>query len=152
MSLHYTNIDETDFYLFLSGYREAMLWANTLEYGADGAEPDELGPSLDAPEYAGDIDPETWATAESDCRDFLTAIIDDELLPTGDDGSIIWPYDRLDWSGAELAGHDFALTRNGHGAGFWDRGLGEVGDKLSKLAGSYGECDWLLQDGVVTSL
>jgi hypothetical protein len=28
------------------------------------------------------------------------------------------------------AGHDFWLTRNGHGAGFWDRGLGEVGENL----------------------
>lgn len=29
------------------------------------------------------------------------------------------------------AGHDFWLTRNGHGAGFWDRGLGSEGAKLS---------------------
>ena len=30
------------------------------------------------------------------------------------------------------AGHDYWLTRNGHGAGYWDRDLGEVGDKLTK--------------------
>jgi len=35
-------------------------------------------------------------------------------------------------------GHDLWLTRNGHGAGFWDRGLGEVGDKLSNLASEMG--------------
>ncbi len=35
-------------------------------------------------------------------------------------------------------GHDFWLTRNGHGAGFWDRDLGEVGDKLTKIAESFG--------------
>lgn len=29
------------------------------------------------------------------------------------------------------AGHDFWLTRNGHGAGFWD--LGERGDRLTEL-------------------
>ena len=40
--------------------------------------------------------------------------------------------------GYEQAGHDFWLTRNGHGAGFWDRGLGEIGDKLSKIAKSFG--------------
>jgi hypothetical protein len=31
-------------------------------------------------------------------------------------------------------GHDLWLTRNGHGAGFWDRGLGDVGDKLTAIA------------------
>ena len=145
-------VNETDFYLFLQGYRDAMLWANTLEYGADGAEPDELGPALDAVEYAEHIDAEAWAQAEADCRAFLESAVEWRILPVVDfDGSIAWPYQGLDTSGAEQAGHDFALTRNGHGAGFWDRGLGEVGDKLSKLAESYGECDWLLQDGVVTS-
>ena len=38
----------------------------------------------------------------------------------------------------ESAGHDFLLTRNGHGAGFWDRGLGDVGDKLTDMAHNYG--------------
>lgn len=32
----------------------------------------------------------------------------------------------------EQIGHDFWLTRNGHGAGFWDRGLGEIGEKLTE--------------------
>lgn len=35
----------------------------------------------------------------------------------------------------EQAGHDFWLTRNGHGAGFWDRGLGEIGNKLTEACG-----------------
>lgn len=35
------------------------------------------------------------------------------------------------WS---TAGHDFYLTREGHGAGFWDRGLGMVGTALTKVA------------------
>lgn len=35
-------------------------------------------------------------------------------------------------------GHDFWLTREGHGAGFWDRGYGQVGDELSKAAKIYG--------------
>lgn len=37
------------------------------------------------------------------------------------------------------AGHDFFLTREGHGAGFWDRGLGELGDRLSKACKGWGE-------------
>lgn len=36
-------------------------------------------------------------------------------------------------------GHDIALTRNGHGAGFWDRGLGEAGDKLTGWSETLGE-------------
>jgi len=47
-----------------------------------------------------------------------------------------------------LAGHgvDFWLTRNGHGAGFWDRGYGDAGDKLTDLAQSFGEANIYLGD------
>lgn len=44
----------------------------------------------------------------------------------------------------DMAGHDFWLTRNGHGAGFWDRSpldAGGLGDKLSDAAKAFGECD-----------
>jgi len=40
------------------------------------------------------------------------------------------------------AGHDFWFTRNGHGAGFWDRPevYGDTyADKFSKIAESFGE-------------
>lgn len=33
----------------------------------------------------------------------------------------------------EQIGHDYVLTTGGHGVGFWDRGLGELGDKLSDV-------------------
>ena len=36
------------------------------------------------------------------------------------------------------AGHDFWLTRNAHGAGFWDRGLGRLGDNLTDAAAAWG--------------
>jgi len=35
----------------------------------------------------------------------------------------------------ECAGHDFYLTRCGHGVGFWDRGLGQLGEDLSGACG-----------------
>jgi hypothetical protein len=35
-------------------------------------------------------------------------------------------------------GHDVWLTRNRHGTGFWDRGMGELGDKLTALANLLG--------------
>jgi hypothetical protein len=43
--------------------------------------------------------------------------------------------------GPQQAGHDFWLTRNGHGAGFWDRhGLdGPVGEALRASAKAFGE-------------
>ena len=41
--------------------------------------------------------------------------------------------------------HDFWLTRNGHGAGFWDDG-GEDGDKLSKITDKFGEVSLYVGD------
>lgn len=52
----------------------------------------------------------------------------------------------LDGLSDEQAGHDFWLTRNRHGAGFWDRGLGAVGDKLTEIAQSFGESDFYIGD------
>lgn len=43
-------------------------------------------------------------------------------------------------------GHDFWLTRNGHGTGFWDRGLGAVGEELTRLAKAFGECSAYVTD------
>jgi len=48
---------------------------------------------------------------------------------------------------AEQFGHDFWLTRNGHGAGFWDRELGELGDILTERCKPYGTCDLYVDDG-----
>lgn len=39
----------------------------------------------------------------------------------------------------ESAGHDFVLTRNHHGVGFWDRGYGDKGDRLTEAAHAYGD-------------
>jgi len=38
-------------------------------------------------------------------------------------------------------GVDFWLTRNHHGAGFWDRDLGELGDRLTEAANLCGARD-----------
>ena len=38
-------------------------------------------------------------------------------------------------------GHDLWLTRNGHGVGFWDRGLGELGNKLTEACKKLGSHD-----------
>lgn len=53
--------------------------------------------------------------------------------------------DDLAGIGPGQIGYDFNLTRNRHGAGFWDRGLGEAGDRLTAMAHPFGE--WVLYLG-----
>lgn len=55
--------------------------------------------------------------------------------------------DLLELAGTEEQnGHDFCLTRNGHGAGFWDRGYGKVGEELTEQCRPYGTLDCMLGD------
>lgn len=98
-----------------AAYIECALWSDT---GDDG-EP------LDATYSACDLAPETCETMRATCASFLHAAWDADL-----DLSPIEP---------EQIGHDFWLTRNGHGTGFWDRDLGELGDRLTELCRPYGE-------------
>ena len=44
------------------------------------------------------------------------------------------------------AGHDFWLTRNGHGAGFWDGDWPLSGDKLDTACEQYPEIDLYVGD------
>lgn len=70
------------------------------------------------------LDADARTQMRSDCESFL-----DEVR------------DILSHSGISLeqAGHDFWLTRNRHGAGFWDRDLGDIGQALSDAAHDFGE-------------
>lgn len=52
----------------------------------------------------------------------------------------------LDDIPATSAGHNFWLSRNGHGTGFWDRGWEDKGDRLHELARSFGEADLHLSE------
>lgn len=78
-----------------------------------------------APDHA-EIDPEFIANAIRDCRMFragLAAVVRVALE------------DR-----PGTAGHDFWLTRNGHGAGFWDGGWPEeTGEALAAASKQFGE-------------
>jgi hypothetical protein len=98
-------------------YLETALWSSS----------DEDGEPLDRQFSVSDFAPEAIEQAEKDCLDFLS---------TNDVGD-------LDES---EVGHNFWLTRNRHGAGFWDLGLGALGDRLTKAAHVYGECDVYLGD------
>ena len=58
-----------------------------------------------------------------DCESFYSEVIEAGLSSAGT---------------VEQLAHDFILTRNGHGAGFWDRGIGEDGQELTRMAKAYG--------------
>jgi len=68
---------------------------------------------------------EGWSQAAIDC-----AKIDCEDFRTANAADLAAYEKATGWSGAT----DFWLTRNGHGAGFWDRGLGDLGKRLSTAA------------------
>jgi hypothetical protein len=57
----------------------------------------------------------------------------------------------LEHHGAAQVGHDFWLTRNGHGAGFWDRWSGGTegerhGDVPTEASKPYGTSDLYIGD------
>ena len=103
---------------FVIAYMIAALWSSNDESDERGGEPMDSNYSID------DIAPETKETMLKECQRFIEEDWDDlQEIPNGGE------YNR-----AERAGHDFWLTRNHHGAGFWDRGLGAVGKRLTEAA------------------
>ena len=78
-----------------------------------------------------DFDPDTRRQAEEDVAGFLEA--NAELVASAKAA-------RPSYSDRQVV-EDFWLTRNGHGAGFWDRGLGDVGEELANVAKAYGSVD-----------
>lgn len=110
---------------FTRAYIECALWSST----------DDDGEPLDGLYSVDDISPECMATMAADCAGFQTSFA--ELLAKAGLSD-------------EQAGHDFWLTRNGHGAGFWDCGLGAIGDELTKMSKPYGSCDlYVGDDGLI---
>jgi len=113
---------------FTQAYIECALWTGVIGTAPDADEPEyDLDPDL--------LAPETLAGMIADCADFQ-ASNESALLSASEQ------YGYTD----EQAGHDFWLTRNGHGAGFWDRGLGAIGDMLTDASKVYGSCDLYLGD------
>ena len=104
-------------------YLTALYWTET---GDDGQPPDNAK-----------ITPLCNAKALNDCANFYQAITQNvqDFIPV------------LDWS---QVGHDFWLTRNGHGTGFWDRPevYGPTGSKwLTAMAQACGEHDAEFESG-----
>ena len=102
---------------FTRAYFEAALWASSDESDDQGGEP------LDKNYDISDFDPATRDKMIADCADFQERFAD-PLLESGLDD--------------EKAGHDFWLSRNGHGSGFFDEEVPRR-DELQDAAESYGE-------------
>jgi hypothetical protein len=103
------------------GYLVCALWSST----------DEEGDPLDHQFGIDDFSEEAQAQAREDCAEFAQLCGTERLMQALEPESV---------------GNDFWLTRNGHGAGFWDRGLGDLGDHLTKVAKSFGSCDAYVGD------
>lgn len=114
---------------FTLAYVQCALWSST-ECDADGS----MGEPLDANYSADDLTLATLREMIRDCKAFQRDNAADLLA---------YYAERYESD----AGHDFWLTRNGHGAGFWDRGLGELGDRLSKASKFYGSVDLMVHRG-----
>jgi hypothetical protein len=95
---------------------------------------DEAGEPLDANKSLSDFASEAVATATADCNRFL-----DENRSDLEEYCFTVQRDGGD-SPLAYAGHDLWLTRNGHGAGFWDRaGIEQLlGDRLTAVAEKFG--------------
>lgn len=105
---------------FFAAYKTCALWSST----------DEEDEPLN--DLRLELSDEAIESMSEDARDFYDTNVDD------------WRNHMDD----EQAGHDFWLTRNHHGAGFWDRGLpADVSERLTKHSYEYGFCDLYVADG-----
>lgn len=107
----YNALDE-----FTQGYIEAMFFTET-GYAENG--------DLEHATVA-ELAPSTLHDIVTDCAAFQNS--NRENIDEATDNGRINGYDD------KAAGRDFWYSRNGHGVGFWDRQLGDVGDTLDQAA------------------
>ena len=108
---------------FTRAYIECALWSTDDESTEQGGEP------LDENYTVEDIARETLARMAADCQAFQEK------------------HGELIGGETERAGHEFWLTRNGHGAGFWDGDWEEPAAKtLTDAAHAFGEFDLYVGD------
>lgn len=132
----------------VTGYIGTLLWSEQCNGtapedvcdhpGKTGDERSDCDKSLEYLNYGEcDLSGDAWESIREDVESFVISNWADL-------------YGRNRWMDPEQAGHDFLLTRNGHGAGFWDRGLGERGDRLTSNAEPYGETNaYVGDDGLI---
>lgn len=112
-------MDEKDMKAFVAGYLGCAFWSELAEGTKRGGE------FFDEHYSTDDLSSTARAEAEKDCKEFVEA--QKEAL-TKACGRIGYEWGR--------AGHDFWLSRNGHGAGYFDRDEipKDLRDRLQKAA------------------
>ena len=131
-----------DFREFCEGYITAALWSSTDESDESGGAP------LDSNYSASDIASSSLHAMKNDCAKFYKKNKKD-LRTYGNNVSYSDTHGR--YGLMSLAGHDFWLTANGHGAGFWDRDRlpKVVGDRLSDAAKKFASDLYVGDDGKI---
>lgn len=106
-------------------YIRTALWTGYYELAEswEDRQPEPLDDYADE----SDLTDEQREWCKEQCRTFLDMIDEQGLLHA-------YRYAGLGYG--QLA-HDLVLTAQHQGAGFWDRGLGELGDKLTELCEGY---------------
>lgn len=131
---------------FFRAYCETAAWCG-VEYKSGDVRADSDKASDMA---ADDIHPATLREMQEDCTAFLEKArpIIEAAIETGE---VTCGPDFDEWG---RAGHDFWLTRNGHGAGFWDGDWPEpMADQLDTLAKGFGEVDLMINaDGSISAM
>ena len=126
---------------FIDGYIECMAWADALPLIADPEHPEHDGTWQSGGMEGRELAPGVRATIvqRGMLVDFVEHNVGDLALycEAMQDVSGLRNGDPVE----SYAGHDFYLTRAGHGAGYWDRGLRDLGERLSEAARTYGSPD-----------
>ena len=121
-------LDDTRLDGITDAYIRTALWAS-LHFVSDD---DNDGTPMDSLYDKTDLGDGVRDAMKAEIRDYLELCDKESVDTTGLD--------------AEVIGHNFWLTRNGHGTGFWDLGLGELGDKLTDWAKSMGGANLYVGD------
>jgi hypothetical protein len=125
-------MDRTKLDEFTLAYIEAALWSTNDNSNEQGGDP------LDKNYDIEDIDKDTLKKMVADCAQFQEA--NDSLIM--EENLVNHSYPAV-----ERAGHDFWLTRNGHGANFLDGDwCSAVERKLYDAAKQFGEYDLYVGD------
>ena len=94
---------------------------------------------VDQPPVDAELSAGARKTLERDCRDFWQKVGDTIMSEECDHVCVS--------SRAEDAGHDFWLTRNQHGSGFWDGDWdARYASLLTEVSEQFGECTTYLGD------
>ena len=124
----------SDFRDFFTGYLVCALWSSHDNADEGGGEPMDANYDLTCIAFRSLLE------MARECKDFMTTQAE-PLARYAEKMS-----DRGEWTAMERAGHDFWLTKNGHGAGFWGRGLGQLGRELTDASKVYGSTDLYVGD------